>query len=231
MDTVSIANVYYDKTQFNATLNMTAKGNANTSYDLARLKSVLENKMDGVVINLSSLPPVLTLNASSGITGYKVDSGASGEKLVVYYNKSGDSIINVSAISILVSSLENIGDVGWTAAQPGSGAMEFQVKISQVDSIINATYNKTISKDIPLISQGTSYDLYVNNSAGSVQYVNITLDYEKVTIANLQGSHNISMLIYTHSQNKTKRFVMAEDVINITIPEFNLNKIGDIEFY
>ena len=61
-------------------------------------------------------------------------------------------------------------------------------------------------------------------------FINITLDYEKVEILQINDAHNITVNIYTNESGMRQRFYYGSDSIHITYPDFNLEKTTGIQF-
>jgi hypothetical protein len=74
------------------------------------------------------------------------------------------------------------------------------------------------------------YSLYVNNTNNSQQFFNITVDAEKISILNLGEEYNITIEAFSKISNSSMQFFIEQDIMNITLPGFELSKRSKIEF-
>jgi hypothetical protein len=230
---VDIEGESYDVFSLNTTLLNQSSRNLELADGLLRMELAASQLFNWVSIDVSQLPANLTIYSPSKLGFYKSDSGGDfGESIVLLYNDSGANNIPIHAINISIFSLEDLANIGWDDAMgtPPGGDILLTININQVDDPV--TYentDNTSSFSFGVFSSGI-YSLYVNNTNNSQQFFNITVDAEKISILNLGEEYNITIEAFSKISNSSMQFFIEQDIMNITLPGFELSKRSKIEF-
>jgi hypothetical protein len=211
--------------------------------DFAELKSLIFQVASDVAFSPELLSQPLTIQHPDGIAFYKNDSNPSkgiGESMVLYYNQSGKNTLPLLSMSINIYTLSDIRNVTNTTPLDLGGKKLLNITYNDLDYDITG-YNPEDTENVTTIafpvfnpSLAQNYSFNVTSYDGTIFYMNLTLDYEKMVITSLKGDYGINMMLVVNSTSSSylydKWYIDKKNVLNFSIPRFKLFKKSKIEF-
>jgi len=230
--------LYMDNVMINTSLVEYGQTSAKFESDLLDLENFVSATAYGVYFNSSAIIQDPTLYKGDGISILKTaDNTLTGEnqKLIIYYNKSGDNTARTPGINISINSFEDMRGI-YSSSTPTAvlNSHFLNITINDMDyptELINSEDTEESKKIIfDTLSDSESHTWLINNTGNTTSFLNITLDHEKVEITALEGNFNITAYLYVESERSSYDFYFEPYALEIIIPKYETQKISQIRF-
>lgn len=229
---ISVNSVNFQRIRINTTLSNNSNnsyGKANLSVDMMNLKTFVDANLNGVTFDNATLMNNLVIEADNHVRFYKEDRNAThGEKLVIYYNETGNNtFINIAKINITISSNEFFNNISWESTAAPDGDADINITIFNTRGTQPEDPADTFD-DTFRITNSAVHNISINNA--TLEFLNISFDREKIVINNIYGESNVTVDILTEFCNCSRKFYINQKVINLTFSDLQLEKQARIEF-
>ncbi len=231
-------NEYMDRIMINTSLIEFGQTSAKFESDLAELESLISATAYGVYFNSSAIIQNPTLYKGDGISIYKTASNTltgEGQRLIIYYNESGDNTAKIPGINITINSFEDMRGIYASSTPTAIFDSHFlNITINDMDyptELINSEDSEESKKILfDTLSDSESHTWLINNTGNTTSFLNITLDNEKVEITTLEGNYNVTAYIYVESIASSYDFYFEPYALKVIIPRYETQKISQIRF-